>query len=349
MSRPPKPHELLEGLVLDGGWRVTQLLPREADATGGHFSCGYLATGPEGRQAYLKALDFFSGLTEEEDPARALEPLILAFNFERDLLTRCNDRRLSHVVRALFFGKTDLVVGGARWSVQYIAFELADGDIRAQMAKLDHLDLAWTVRSLHQVAVGLSQLHSISIAHQDTKPSNVLCFHRMSKLADLGRATARDRSAPHDEFEVAGDWSYAPPEALYGATSPSWEARRFGCDAYHLGSMTTFMFALQAMTPMLLTYLPEELHWRQWSGTYGDILPHLRAAFAESMEAFAADVPEDCRTEVVMMVRQLCDPDPALRGHPKERASSNPYSLRRYVTELDLLARRAEYRLLDRR
>ena len=58
----------------------------------------------------------------------------------------------------------------------YIVFELASGDIRAEIERLPNFDLAWCLRSLHNATVGVQQLHSKDIAHQDIKPSNVLVF-----------------------------------------------------------------------------------------------------------------------------------------------------------------------------
>src|SRR3989442_7348914 len=101
MSTPINPHELLEGMTLKNGWRVLKRLDRPESGTGGCFSCGYIVERSDGQRGYLKALDFFSRLPVSDDPARALEPLLKAFNFERDLLNRCNAHRLSHVVMAL--------------------------------------------------------------------------------------------------------------------------------------------------------------------------------------------------------------------------------------------------------
>jgi len=116
-----------------------------------------------------------------------------------------------------------------------------------------------------------------------------------------------------------------------------------GCDAYHLGSMVVSMFSGVAMTPLLLMTLGDDFHWKQWTGTYHEVLPNLRAAFAEAVEYVEREVPDSCRTEVTEIVRQLCDPDPNLRGHPKNRReAARSCSLERYVTQFDLLAKRAE-------
>lgn len=189
----PYPHELLNGLSLKNGWGIIQKLERSNDNTGGNFSCGYIAERSDGQRGYLKALDFFSRLPESYDPARDLEPLISAFNFERDLLYRCQAKHLSHVIIALDDGAVTVPNVPPPSTVLYIIFELAEGDVRTQIAQADELDIAWAFRSLRQMAVGLQQLHSISVAHQDLKPSNVLLFagRTSAKLADLGRAAGR--------------------------------------------------------------------------------------------------------------------------------------------------------------
>jgi hypothetical protein len=72
-------------------------------------------------------------------------------------------------------------------------------------------------------------------------------------------------------------------------------------------------------------------------------LPYVRDAFDHAVNVIAASLPQHLRETLEMLVRQLCDPDPTLRGDPKERGPSrNRYSLERYTTQFDLLARRAE-------
>lgn len=348
MSTRNYPHELLEGMSLQNGWRVVEKLAKPDAGSGGAFSCGYIAEHSDGQRGYLKALDFFSGLPESDDPARALEPLLKAFNFERDLLDRCRAKGLSRVVIALDDGAVTVPDVPGPSTVQYIIFELAEGDVRTQMARADALDVAWALRSLHQMAVGLQQLHSISVAHQDMKPSNVLLFNdlKSSKLADLGRAAAKGEESPHYHLLVAGDCGYAPPELLYSAEPRSWEARRLGCDAYLLGSMIASLFTTVAMTPLVMMGLEPRFHWRQWPGSYEEVLPYVRAAFSDAVTYVAEEFPPDFNSDLTEALQQLCEPDPSLRCHPKDRRprSGNPYSLQRYVSMFNLLATTAEFR-----
>lgn len=343
----PKPHESLEGCKLLDGWTVVKRLSRAREQSGGCFSCGYLAEKGNAR-GYLKALDFFSQLPEATDPSRALEPLLQAFNFERDLLELCRGKKLSRVVTALTDGS--VTVGGfpGPSTVQYIIFELADGDVRSVISATDDLDIAWALRSLHHMAAGLAQLHRTNIAHQDLKPSNVLVFegHSSSKLGDLGRAALRGTEPPHYGLTPAGDSGYAPPETLYGHAPDSWEMRRLGCDFYHLGSMISSLFTTVAMTPLIMMGLPLQFHWHQWREDFDAVLPVLRPAFSEACEYVESEIPDAYRAEVGRALRELCEPDPRLRGHRARRIEHHArFDLQRYISLFNRLARSAEIRI----
>ena len=148
------------------------------------------------------------------------------------------------------------------------------------------------------MAVGLQQLHSLNVAHQDIKPSNVLLFEnfKSSKLADLGRAAAKGVEPPHYDFPIAGDWSYAPLELLYGAIPVSWEGKRVGCDLYLLGSMVASLFTGVAMTPQIIIGLDLRFRWTTWHGSYEDVLPYLRVAFYEAIEYVSDEFPAHFRS-----------------------------------------------------
>lgn len=340
----PTAAELLEGEVLDGGWEVVEELEPPPQATGGRFSVGYLVESEDGRNGYLKALDF-SEAFQAADPARQIELVTERFNFERDVLEKCRARGMTRVVLALAEGKTEIpnATKGPK-IVQYLIFELADGDVRTNLDDGDRYELTWIFRALHDIAVGLNQLHTAGIAHQDLKPSNVLVFQdeEARKLADFGRAAYRDHDPPHQDLTVAGDRSYAPPELLYGHVDPEWDRRRFGCDAYLLGSMAVFFFTGQGMTALLNAELAPEHRWRPWNGPYEEVLPYVREAFNSVMSMVESRMTEKLATDLMPSIRYLCDPDPDRRGHPRNHGrGANQYGLQRFVTRFDLLANRA--------
>lgn len=336
----------LTGLTLDGGWKVLEQIQKTNNSTGGHFSVGYIVEGTDGKKAFLKAIDF-SDAMKAKDPAIELQAITEAFNFERNVLAKCKDDRLAHVVTAITDGKhtfSDAYDGGV---VQYLIFELADGDVRKQVKINERFDTAWSLRSLHNITVGLQELHYRNIAHQDLKPSNVLVFNRnTSKIADFGRSAYKGHTPPHENLSIPGDYGYAPIDLLYGYSENDWNHRRFSYDVYLLGSMAVFFFLGMGITPLILQELPEHLYWEDWGGSFEDALPYLHDAFQRVLTRYEQELPISIRSDMVEIVSQLCVPDPRLRGHPKNKITMNKYSLERYVSKFNLLARHAELGLI---
>jgi eukaryotic-like serine/threonine-protein kinase len=346
---------MLEGLTLQSGWRVLSRLEEYPGKTGGCFSCPYIVE-KDGRRAFLKALDY----SQAEDIASqlgsdiptALQMLVAAYNFERNLLRDCAQKRMDRVVTALEDGSVQVGSGsyGVLGTVNYLIFECADGDVRRHLALAEKIELAWKLRCIHNIATGLLQLHSAGVAHQDVKPSNVLVFGADgSKIADLGSASRRGIVSPRDDLEFAGESTYAPPELLYNYLDPEWNRRRQACDVYHLGSMVVFFFCGVGMTAMILKHLAPEHHPTRWAGTYTEVLAEVRNAFGASLREIGRNFEgQHLQTTLRTAVSQLCDPDPLLRGHPQNRVgSTNRYSLERYVSLFDLLARRSEIGVLN--
>ena len=339
------PAEQLVGKVLANGWKVVELLERPTNATGGRFSIPYVVHSREGKQAFLKAMDYTSAL-EANDTVTALYNLTAEYKFERDLLEKCKKKGLSRIVRILDSGKLPPQDGNLGNVVEYLIFEFARGDIRSVVDINKAVEIAWALHIIHQAAAALQQLHSSQIAHQDLKPSNVLIFEGFrSKLADLGRAFDFHRASPHDELDCAGDLTYAPPELLYGYVPQDWCLRRLGCDMYLFGSLVVFFCTKVSMTHLLGKRLNKEHHWRYWSGTYREVLPYIQEAFAAIVRELHEEISPDYPKEIPDLVKQLCNPNPDLRGHPKNFGKGNKYALERYVSIFDRLAKKAEWSL----
>jgi len=336
------PAKRLLGLTLDGGWAVVKELPLPPTATGGFFSTGYLVRRADGTEGFLKALDYSEAFGQAPNQiSLTLQRITESINFERDLLKTCGDKNLDRIVRAISTGTIRLAGTSATDVVEYVIFELALADARRQMDSVRSVELAWIFRTLHHIATGLHQLHSQRIAHQDLKPSNVLVFSEAEgqKLADLGRAWCAGHNPPHNNLVVAGDKTYAPPELLYGFVPSDEHARRFGCDVYHLGSMATYFFTRCGATSLLISELQPQFRPSQWTGTFQQVLPHLQDAFAKVLIKFHDAVDQRFQAELTAVTRDLCSPDPMLRGHPKNRASlASQYSLERYITQFNRLA-----------
>jgi len=352
-AAPPKPAELLEGLELDGGWKVgAQIAPR-ACSTGGHFSVAYGVTRDQGHgapeQAFLKALDFTSASKLGLPLADALQYLTNAYVFERDLVLRCAERRMRNVVVGVDAGQVrvdDGRIDPTFAEVPYIVFEQADGDVRdAVEERLSGFDDAWAFRILHGVANGLRQLHQEGITHQDLKPSNVMAFGHFAKVGDLGRASSGDGAGLYEAPGIAGDLGYAPPELLYREYQSDDRIRRLACDAYHLGSMIVFMYTGSGLTPLIEVELAPTFHWRKWPRDYRNALPYVRNAYDYVLTSVEERIDPQVRPDVMRAIRELTDPDPTLRGHPAAGSSISRFSMERYVSRFDLLARRAELAL----
>ena len=343
-----QPAEMLEGLTLPGNWMVLQKAPRKPTATGGHFSVGYIVQNAEGLKGFLKAMDYTAAFMNHE-PHVVLQQMTNAYNFEKNVCAKCRNFDLRRVVHAIGSGTFQVDPRSVFSKVEYLIFELAEGDIRAHLDAQAIFDVAFALRTLHNIATGLAQLHQAEIAHQDLKPSNVLVFQKDSgsKIGDFGRAWAKDFPAPHDGLPVAGDLGYAPLELLYGDVATEVKKRRYGCDAYHLGSMAVFLFTRSHMNALINTFLAIEHRAFIWGGTFAEVLPYLQAAFAQALCAFGAHICESLRSELTQVVAELCEPDPARRGHPLNRQGHlNQFCLHRYISKFNLLAYRVELNLI---
>ncbi len=352
MPDPIKPAQALEGLHLEGGWTVTSQLSREPGATGGTFSVPYIVerrTGTRSERAFLKALDF-TMVSELQMPlADALQTLTTAYMFERDIVLSCAGRRMSSVVLGIGAGEVTLDESSfdPRYiflsSVPYIIFECANGDVRSAMTKTRAtFDEAWSLRVLHGVANGLRQLHQAGIAHQDLKPSNVMTFDKVAKVGDLGRASWAEAPGLFESNVIAGDRTYAPPELLYGEFHTDARVRRRSCDMYHLGSMAVFLLTGAGLTPLLEAEIDPAFHWRTWPRDYRNVLPYIREAFDSILTRLQPTIHEAGRAGLTSTIRELSDPDPLVRGNPASGRGPSRYSMDRYVSIFDRLAKRAE-------
>jgi serine/threonine protein kinase len=214
------------------------------------------------------------------------------------------------------------------------------------MTEVNRFDTVWRLRTLHQIATGLFELHRSEIAHQDVKPSNVVHFPGDEfKLTDLGRSICKTVLCPYETDLYAGDRAYAPPELVYGYKPPDWIQRRFGCDAYLMGSMVVYLFCGVGTTALLISELDPSFRPNKWGDGFFAVLPHLGNAFGKVLNRIETEVSNSqIREDITSTVRYLCEPDPGKRGHPSNRSRrETQYSLERFVALFDLLAFRVAY------
>jgi eukaryotic-like serine/threonine-protein kinase len=339
-----RPREQLEGEKLHGGWTVGKMISKKG-GTGSNFSVGYIVTKDEtGREYFLKAMDYHDAMVHVNTPAM-MKIFTDMYLFEKTVCDMCRDAHLDRVVHAIESGSIVPPSAHPYGKVEYLIMELADGDVRGHLDRNPSFNTAFMLRVLHNVAVGLKQLHKAKMAHQDMKPSNTLILkgNTGAKIADLGRAWAEAFPAPHDSLAIPGDRTYAPPELAYGQVSGDNEVRRLASDLYHFGNLIAFVFARVHMNTLLVNHLASSHKPLHWGGTFAQVLPYVKTAFGAALADLGAALPQWPREELLTMVRELCEPDPDLRGHPLNRlGSQDKYGLDRYISTLDLLSRKSE-------
>ena len=345
-----KPAEQLTGMTLANGWKVEKMVTRPQHATGGHHSTGYHVANADGRRGFLKAMDYTEALGAPNSPD-IMRAYVDAYIFERDVCLACRDRRMSRVVHAIDHGSIQMKPKDLASKVEYLIFERADNDVRLYLDAQAAFDAAFIMRTVHNVATAMNQLHMGEMAHQDLKPSNVLVFHEAgAKVCDLGRAWSKALRSPFDNVDIPGQAGYAPPEQLYGVPRDGSADARYASDLYHLGSLIVFFFTSSNVNGLLMAQLPPDLRPVVWTGSFTDVLPALYNAFGLALQGFEASVPEYLKPDLLVLTKALCDPEPSKREHPttlKHRESaesaSKPrsHSLERFISSFNLLADRA--------
>ena len=337
-------HNLLNR-TLQTGWLVKEKIEKTDNQTGSFFSVCYKVE-KDGETCFLKAYDFAKFLSISVPGSKIVDvmnEMLTAYQYERDLSEFCKNK---HVTKVSFVKEAgeEVVTGYAISIVPYLIFDMADGDIRKKLDFSAKLDYAWRLKSLHEIAVGLKQLHAIEVSHQDLKPSNILVFDTNSKIGDLGRSMCRDIDGPYNKRAFTGDNTYAPPEIMYGYYEKDWLKRVFATDSYLLGSLIVFYFTGISMSALLRKHIPDSFSWEVWTGTFDELKIYLEDGFAKALLEFESNIYQiEFKEDLKRLVEYLCHPFPEKRGHPRSIvcAGSN-YNLERFVTLLDVLKRKAE-------
>ncbi|MCD4705094.1 protein kinase [bacterium] len=335
--------EELEGRTLTTGWSVIKKIKKKEGNTGGCFSVCYKVKKKK-EICFLKAFDFksFMKISPEKEELDVLTDMLLAYRYEKQLSDLCKDNHVTNVIFVLEAGEEFLKEYDYP-RVPYLLFNLADGDVRTLLQYSEDLDFTWRLKSLHDISIGLRQLHKIEVSHQDLKPSNVLVFKQNSKIGDLGRSLCRTLPSPYDNMAFSGDKTYAPPEILYKYYLPDWYERVFAADCYLLGSMVVFYFSGISMNALLGQFLPENFSWINFRVDYYEIKPYLIDAFYESIEKFGKTINDEYfRNELKWCVEKLCFPYPENRGYPENIIfPGNNYNLERFVSKFNMLYKKA--------
>jgi serine/threonine protein kinase len=351
--------EELVGARIKDQWLVKQRIDQdENNTTGGFFSVGYRVENQDsGEVAFLKVINLQKAITlygqQGVSTAEALNRVTDAHLFEVELVEICRKRKMHRIIRVIDYGDFPATVPllGAV-GIPYIIFEHGDCDTHSLLATAKRLDVAWHMRTLHHAALGIMQLHSEDIAHQDVKRSNVVFFAgEEAKLIDLGRAVKRDRPSRNDDRQIPCQPAHAPPEQIYGYRPPNWDQNHFATDLYMLGSLGFSMFFDTTMTMALLDRVAPQFRPARifgvtaFSGPYEEALPALNQAFAEILATATPLLDSTIRDRFAGALRLLCNPDPLHRGHPRDHAMKHGrrYSAERFVGTFANLQRLAQF------
>jgi eukaryotic-like serine/threonine-protein kinase len=334
----------LEGRTLKTGWKVLNKEGYKPGSTGGNFSVCY-SVEKDNQKGFLKAINILAFLRDDVDLLQAMSEMLNTYNFEKDILLHCRNRNLSKVSR-LLDASFENIPGFMIANVYYMIFEKADGDVRNHLNFTKIVDNAWKLRSLHNISIGIKQLHGIEISHQDVKPSNVFIFDKVvSKVGDLGRALSESFTSPHASMNFAGDPRYAPPEVFHRYVLPDWKDKVFAIDCYLLGSMACFYFTGQSMTALLSQKINPSINIL--SLNFENALTYWIMAFDEvlvEIEDHTKDIED--QQKLIDSIKMLCFPDPRNRGHFKNiKQIGNNFHMERFIETFNLLARKAEYKI----
>lgn len=360
-SQQQSPANKLEGRILQDKWQVGKKLAVGAKGgeggSGGYFSESYLVTEiSTGKTAFLKAFDFYTTLknsvAENKDVMKVLGELTATYKFEDMLNNICLTKRFKKIVKILDRGQ-DVADGNFLHVVPYLIMEMAEeGDIRKYVQTSKEINILIKIAYLKDVTLGLNQLHSAKIAHQDLKPSNIMVFSTEgAKIGDLGRASIQGSTQSHDELDVAGDRNYAPPEQLYGYTAPEWIDRRQRCDLYQLGSLICFLFLGVTLNTRLKGIIGKDVAPKFWGGngdSYTQALPFLDQAFNIVLQDFDTIKPDWLGPRLKNLVKQCSNPNYQLRGSEKVLKMKTPVTgIERFISELDLIKKNLQVRGME--
>jgi serine/threonine protein kinase len=340
MSDAPLASRLVGKTV--GRWTVTEKRKKAEGDNSGFWSTCYTVTDDTGQVAFLKAYNYSYAFGTGAS-ADILKVMTENFTYERDLLQFCCEQKMRRVVTAIDSG--EYREENEILPVPYLVFEIAQGSLKTHRA-MSNPDLAWKLKAFHGALVGLSQLHSRKIAHQDIKPSNILIFgEAFSKLSDLGSATQLNNESRHwTGPQHCGDLRYAPVELLYKYFSPDWNTRRFAADLFMMGGILTFMVTGSNFLSLLHARLPESQKHDKFGGTFEQATPFLLKAYAETLDEIRPVILASIRDELIQIIAELCHPIPEKRGSPQCLGSVRPrYSLERYISVVDRLSKKVAW------
>jgi serine/threonine protein kinase len=280
-----------QGSLLDGRYRVVRHL-----GSGGMASVLLCEDERLGREVAVKRLHADSPVDVEQ-----------RFKREAKLGASLNHPNLVSVFDTATDDEGVLIV------MEYVA-----GDPLSRLLRRGPLRPEEVRRMVLELGEALDHAHSQGVVHRDVKPGNVLIRDDgVTKLADLGIATASDGTQITRSGVVLGTASYMAPEQLdgRGAGPPA--------DVYALAAIAFEALsgrrAREGRTPM------EIAHGMATDGApdLRDAWPNAPAAAAQVLQRGMALEPEDRPSSAGELARELAN---ALRDDPDRTATTRRFT-----------------------
>jgi eukaryotic-like serine/threonine-protein kinase len=322
--------EFILAAKLKDGWRATSIHEIQRDQP--NRCRTYLARNDAGELGFVKVLP------PSTDDLEQMRLHLEEFYSEKEIVELCGKRNMRRVVRAIAFDKLE-APGIVPITIHYLIFEWAPCDMRALSTDTDEDQIRAALACLHHMATALHELHFSKIAHQNLRPAAVLRFDDKShKLSDFRHA--QRAGAVRTETASLIDAAHAAPELLYAAPATGFEGR-YAADLYQLGALGLHLLTGVGATVQFARELSSLHHWRNWEGTFADVIPYVDVAHEQIIQNLRTGLPASIQKDLSEAIRQLTMPDPTRRGHPAHiRGSGSRYGLERYVSLFDLLGRR---------
>ena len=169
-----------------------------------------------------------------------------------------------------------------------IVMEYVEGETLKDAVAAGPLRVPRVVSIVHDVAAALGHAHSHGVVHRDVKPANILLRNDgVTKLADLGIATAAEGTSITRSGMVLGTASYVAPEVLDGQKAGP------AADVYALAAVA---FEAVSGRKALLGETPMEIAHKVVSSPPPDLReawPDAPAGAAEALLRGMARRPED--------------------------------------------------------
>lgn len=339
-----------------GNWHVNSAI--QSTDTTAKYSLFYEVSNAEGN-AIMKVLNYEMCHNGPLDGAKDQDSLISresgAFHLESELAKECAGNHMGNVIRYLDSGSIKLD-GFVIQTVSYIVYEMSEGNIGDFLtfsSKTDFtVDLGRLIdklRSLHQVTKGVRQLHTHLIAHRNITPQSVEVFDKQSltKVGGLqkSRTLQSINSLTFTPTLFDGDYTYAPPEAIFNYKISDDMSTYYQIDTYMLGNLIVYYLSSMNMTTLINRKCPSSLiDWASKGAEYKQVLPDIMKAFYEALDEIGASIcVDELREPIIEIIEGLCNPDPEKRGYPggfnKVQANAD---LQRVLTKLDVLYSKAQ-------